>query len=91
MRIGNILKELSKKNPIIKKSYILSTLRENRFLLFKSDEVTILDYDGSTGTLIISSTNNYVLSNINLSKNEIIKKANEILKEAYIRNIVFRR
>lgn len=89
-KIGDFLKRLSKKNPIIKKSFSINEIKkiwkeiidEN----LKSD-TEINNYFSRDKLLVISCKDNIVMQEILFSSNDLIEEINNKLDEEIVQEI----
>jgi hypothetical protein len=84
-KMGDFLKRLSKKNPIIKKSYSINEIKK----IWKEivDENLKEDYFSRDKLLIISCENNIVMQEILFSSNDLIEKINTKLDQDLVQEI----
>jgi hypothetical protein len=89
-KMGDFLKRLSKKNPIIKKSYSINEIKK----IWKEivdenlkEDTEIKDYFSRDKLLIISCENNIVMQEILFSSNDLIEKINTKLDQDLVQEI----
>jgi hypothetical protein len=89
-KMGDFLKRLSKKNPIIKKSYSINEIKK----IWKEivdenlkEDTEIKDYFSRDKLLIISCKNNVVMQEIVFNSNHIIENINKKLDQDIVKEI----
>jgi hypothetical protein len=89
-RMGDFLKRLSKKNPIIKKSYSINEIKKiwKEIVGEKLKEDTeIIDYFSRDKLLIVSCKNNIVMQEILFISNDLTEKINTKLDQNLVKEI----
>jgi hypothetical protein len=89
-RMGDFLKRLSKKNPIIKKSYSINEIKKiwKEIVDEKLKEDTeIIDYFSRDKLLIVSCKNNIVMQEILFISNDLTEKINTKLDQNLVKEI----
>ncbi|MDK2945981.1 Protein of unknown function [Geotoga petraea] len=88
--MGDFLKRLSKKNPIIKKSYSINEIKKIWEEIADEnlkEDTEIKDYFSRDKLLIISCKNNVVMQEIVFNSNEIIENINKKLSQDIVNEI----
>jgi hypothetical protein len=89
-KMGDFLKRLSKKNPIIKKSYSINEIKKIWEEIADEnlkEDTEIKDYFSRDKLLIISCKNNVVMQEIVFNSNEIIENINKKLSQDIVNEI----
>lgn len=89
-KMGDFLKRLSKKNPIIKKSYSINEIKKIWEEIVEQnlkEDTKIKDYFSRDKLLVISCKNNIVMQEILFNSNYIIENINKKLNQEIVKEI----
>lgn len=89
-KIGDFLKRLSKKNPIIKKSVSINEIKKIWKDIIEEnlkEDTEVNNYFSRDKLLIISCKDNIVMQEILFNVNELIEKINQKLDEVTVNEI----
>jgi len=89
-KIGDFLKRLSKKNPIIKKSYSINEIKKIWKEIIDEnlkEDTEIKNYFSRDKLLVISCKDNIVMQEILFSSNDLIEEINKKIDEEIVKEI----
>lgn len=90
--LNDIFKEVSSKNNILKKIFLIKDLREivnDVFNKYGFSSVEVINVDLKTSTLFLYVKNNYLKQEILFRKHKIIKTINDRIENIELKNIKF--